>query len=147
MAGLLSLLIFASTELTINVDRPLLPVLSCVQAVLTGQGESIISADEEQGMITTGFRLVSPEALQRIATIETAGAGIHWAKGIYQFIITPSPVERGGTQVRVTARILGYGETSSRSILRPSPWWPLPSTGNLEAGILAAVTPSCRVNP
>jgi hypothetical protein len=146
MAGLLILLIVASTELTVDVERPLLPALGCVQAVLTSQGESIIRVDEERGVIMTRFRLVSREALQRIAATNRGGVTVRWTKGIYQFIITLSPVERGGTQVRVAARILGYSETST-PVLRPSPWRPLPSTGNLEARILAAVTASCRADP
>lgn len=146
MVGLLILLIVASTELTVDVERPLLPALGCVQAVLTSQGESIIRVDEERGVIMTGFRRVSREALQRIAATKRGGATVRWTKGIYQLIITLSPVERGGTQVRAAARILGYGETSMPA-LRPSPWWPLPSTGNLEARTLAAVTTSCRADP
>ncbi|MBZ0159574.1 hypothetical protein [Candidatus Methylomirabilis sp.] len=146
MVGVLVLLIFASSELTIDVDRPLLPALSCVQAVLTGQGESIISVDEEQGVITTGIRLVSPEALHRIAVTDRARTAIRWTRGFYQLTIALSPGEQGGTRVRATARILGYGESDLR-LMRPSPWRPLASTGHLEAGILSAITASCRVNP
>lgn len=63
MVGFLLLATLASTGLTIDVDRPLLPTLRCAQAVITGQGESIIRIDEEQGLIMTGLRHVGPEIL------------------------------------------------------------------------------------
>lgn len=146
MIGLLLLATLASTELTIDLDRPLLPTLRCVQTVLTGQGESIIRVDEEQGVIMTRLRPVDLKTLHRIAVTDRAGAAIRWTKGMYQLTIALSPGEQGGTRVRTAARILGCGETAL-PLMRPSPWWPLPSTGNLEAGILSAITASCRVNP
>lgn len=65
MIGLLLLATLASTELTIDLDRPLLPTLRCVQTVLTGQGESIIRVDEEQGVIMTRLRPVDLKTLHR----------------------------------------------------------------------------------
>jgi hypothetical protein len=146
MAELLLFLTLTSTELTIEVNRPLLDALRCVQAVLTDQGESIIRVDEEHGVITTRLRPVNLETLHRIAVTDRAGAAIRWTKGIYQLTIALSPSEQGGTRVQATARILGYGESDLR-LMRPSPWWPLASTGHLEAGILAAVIVSCQANP
>ncbi|MBZ0169513.1 MAG: hypothetical protein K8F29_08755 [Kofleriaceae bacterium] len=76
MVGFLLLATLASTGLTIDVDRPLLPTLRCAQAVITGQGESIIRIDEEQGLIMAGLRRVGPEILYRIAVTDRAGAAI-----------------------------------------------------------------------
>jgi hypothetical protein len=146
MIGLLLLVTLASTGLTIDLDRPLLPAFRCVQAVVTAQGESIIRVDEEQGVIITRLRPVNLETLHRIAVTDRAGAAIRWTKGIYQLTIALSPGEQGGTRVRVASRILGYGESDLR-LMWPSPWWPLASTGHLESGILAAVIASCRANP
>lgn len=145
MIGLLLLVTLASTELTIDLDRPLPSAFRCIQAVVTAQGESIIRVDEEQGVIMTRLRPVDLEILHRIAVTDRAGAVIRWTKGIYQLNITLSPGEQGGTRVRAAARILGYDESDLR-LMRPSPWWPLASTGHLEAGILAAVIASCRAN-
>ncbi|HWQ70405.1 MAG TPA: hypothetical protein VN494_10735 [Patescibacteria group bacterium] len=146
MVGLLLLLTLASTELTIDLDRPLPSAFRCVQGVLTGQGEPISRIDEEQGVIMTRLRPVNAETLHRIAATNRAGAAIRWTKGMYRLTIALSPSEHGGTRVRAAARILGYGESDLR-LMRPSPWWPLPSTGELEAGILAAVMASCQANP
>lgn len=145
MIGLLLLVTLASTELTIDLDRPLPSAFRCIQAVVTAQGESIIRVDEEQGVIMTRLRPVDLEILHRIAVTDRAGAVIRWTKGIYQLTITLSPGEQGGTRVRAAARILGYDESDLR-LMRPSPWWPLASTGHLEAGILATVIASCRAN-
>lgn len=146
MIGLLLLVTLASTELMIDLDRPLPSAFRCVQAVVTAQGESIIRADEEQGVMMTRLRLVDLETLHRIAVTDRAGAAIRWTKGVYQLTIALSPGEQGGTRVRAAARILGYGESDLR-LMRPSPWWPLASTGHHEAGILAAIIASCRANP
>ncbi len=146
MLELVLLATLASTELTIQVDRPLPATLRCVEAVLIDQGESIIRIDEAQGLMLSGMRLISLETLHQIAATNRMKATIRWTKGIYQLSIALSHNEQGGTLVRTTARILGYGESDLRS-MRPSPWWPLPSTGHLEAGILAAVTASCQTHP
>jgi len=146
MIGLLLLVTLASTELMIDLDRPLPSAFQCVQAVVTAQGESTIRVDEEQGMIMTRLRPVNLETLHRIAVTDRAGATIRWTKGIYQLTIALSTGEQGGTRVRAAARILGYGKSDLR-LMRPSPWWPLASTGHLEADILAAVIASCRASP
>lgn len=146
MVGLVLLLTLISTEPTIDLDRPFLPAFRCVQAVLAGQGEPIIRVDEERGVIMTRLRPVDAETLHRIAATNRAGAATRWTKGMYQLTITLSAGEQGGTRVRAAARILGYGE-SDLHLMRPSPWWPLSSTGNLEADILAAVMASCQANP
>lgn len=140
------LLTLISAEPTIDLNRALVPAFRCVQAVLAGQGEPIIHVDEEQGTMMTRLRPVDAETLHRIAATNRTGAAIRWTKGMYQLTVTLSPGEQGGTRVRAAARILGYGESDLR-LMRPSPWWPLSSTGDLEADILAAVMASCQASP
>lgn len=146
MVELLPFLLLVPSTMAIVVEEPLPPALDCVQAVLTDRGEPIFRVDEEQGVVITGFRMVGPEGLRRIATTDRGGGRIRWTKGIYQLTLILSRVEGGGTRVQARARILGAGETSL-SLMRPSAWWPLPSTGSLEGDVLAALTASCRAPP
>ncbi len=145
MAGLLVLSLLLPSAMGIVVAEPLPLALDCVRAVLAARGESIFRVDEEQGVVTTSFRLVNPEELRRIAVTDREAGRIRWTRGIYQLTIILSPVNGDGTRVRVSARVLGAGETFL-PLMRPSNWWPLPSTGSLESDVLAALTAHCRAN-
>ena len=146
MVGLLVLSLLLPSAMGIVVAEPLPLALDCVRAVLTARGESIFRVDQEQGVVTTSFRLVNPEALRRIAVTDREAGRIRWTRGIYQLTIIFSPVDGDGTRVRVSARVFGAGE-SSLPLMRPSNMWPLLSTGSLESDVLAALTAHCRANP
>lgn len=146
LIGLLSLLLLLSGTMGIASTEPPSSVLDCVETFLISRGESIFRIDKEKGIITTGFHWVGPEELRRIAVLDRGKGQIRWTKGIYQLTISLSPAEGGKTQIQVNARIFGAGETSL-PLMRPSLWWPLPSTGSLEGDILAALVIHCQVKP
>lgn len=125
------------------VAMPISSAFTCVQSVLTSRQESIFKVDQKQGVVMTSLRSVEPEELERIANTSQAGERIRWTQGSYQLTINLTSVSRQKTQLQVSARIMGSGETSL-PLMRPSMLQSLPSTGRLESDILTALTSQCR---
>jgi hypothetical protein len=140
----LTLLFLSAAEIVVAEPLPL--AFPCVQAALNARGEPTFRVERAQGVITTGFRLVETDTLRRIAATDRGGGRLRWTYGLYQLSLRLSTVDQARTRVRVSARILGAGETAF-PLLRPSAWWPLPSTGRLEGDVRAALARHCRTHP
>lgn len=117
-------------------------VCDCAMQVLKERGEYIFKQEMETGITITGSRFIMSEELRRIAFLPQQDA-IQWTKGNYNLRLLISSSSEKTTTITIVVRILGYGETSL-PLLRPSPWWTLPSKGVVEHEIFTAILHCCQ---
>ena len=135
----------ASQEFCLELNQAPPAVEECVRRILPEAGWTLAASSQEKSGLHAGRR-VEPDELRRVAQTEIGGGKIHWEEGMVNAEIRLVPLSEGVTQVRIRTRIVARGTTTLR-LMRPSPWWPLASTGALEEDVLAALETHCRVKP
>ncbi len=118
-------------------------VRECVLNVLRERGEIVLTPEGPKEDVITGSRTISTKELKRIASLPTQER-VRWKRGMYTLHLRLSPGPDKSTLLMLAVRILGYRE-NGMPLLRPSPWWPLPSKGVLEQEILAAISQCCQM--
>ena len=127
---------------TLTVEKvPQSSVIRCVKDELEQQGWRVLPFKKDKRQLLA-FRNVEAGELGRVADTKRGAGTIHWVRGRVDLILSFSAANHNTTSVDLRARILAQGETS-RSLLRPMNWWPLPSTGALEGDVVAALKVQC----
>jgi hypothetical protein len=113
----------------------------CVTSSLQEKGWSPSPAKLSEHL--SFWKRVEPKELRRVAVTEIASGNIHWAEARVDATLGFQSRGKGQTEIHLFVNILGRGNTSLPT-MRPSDWWPLMSTGRVEADLLAGLQASCE---
>ncbi len=124
----------------VELQLPPARARACIAAALEETGWSVVRRGTGRESLRAS-RTVPAEELERIAETRRA-AEIRWAHGRVDLLAGFSPLGRNATRLELRVRVLAEGETSA-PLMRPTNWWPLPSTGALEGELAAALQTRC----